>query len=145
MLSLNLLKEALTVEIPMKGAIAYGTQTADFEKSLHFGRPLVDAYLLSEELQLYGVVLHHTMESYLREHKLINAVVKTHAIQYKTPLKKCSVNHYCLNWTKMLNSAQDKPYEIVSKLYDTVSGSTRHYVDNTLEFVNTIEASKPKQ
>jgi hypothetical protein len=149
--SLTLLKKALVAEIPIKGAIAYGRQTADFKKSLHFGRPLVDAYLLAEGLQFYGAVLHHTMESYLKGHEygkapMLDTLVEGYLLsKCQTPFKGGNVNHYCLNWTKTWGNDEAKPDEVVSKLYDTVSGSTRHYVDNTLEFVNAIEASKPKK
>lgn len=137
---------ALRSKIPIKGALAYGKQTADFDKSLHFGKPLIDAYKLQDELQMYGAVLHHTVEGYLREHGMLESLINKHAIfKSKVPFKKSSVNHYCLNWNFMVDDNQDKRNEILLQLYDTVSGSTRHYVDNTLEFVNAIEASKPKK
>jgi hypothetical protein len=44
----------------LRGAIAYGTITADFERSIFFGQPIVDAYLLEEEQAWYGIVKHST-------------------------------------------------------------------------------------
>lgn len=56
---------ALKNNIPIKGAIAYGEQTAAFKKSLYFGKPLIDAFELQKELFFYGVILHHTVQEYL--------------------------------------------------------------------------------
>jgi hypothetical protein len=145
-MSSSLLLLSLSNQIPLKGSLAYGEQTSNFPKSLHFGRPLVDAWILQDELHMYGAVLHHSMASYLKEHKMIDMLVDGHVLSnYKIPLKGCSVNHYCLNWTNTLGSNEAKSKEIISKLYDTVSGSTRSYVDNTMEFVNAIEANQPKK
>ncbi|MFA5367680.1 MAG: hypothetical protein WC333_07370 [Dehalococcoidia bacterium] len=145
-LSARLLKEALSSGIPLKGAVSFGRQTADFDKSIHFGRPLVDAYILAEELQFYGVVLHHSMEGYLKQHGLIRPMVDINTLyECKVPFKGYTVNHYCLNWTKAFKGDSAKPKEILSQLYDTVSGSTRHYVDNTMDFVRAVEANKTKK
>ena len=63
----NMLRNALIAGIPLKGAIAHGEQTADFDKSLHFGQPLIDAHKLQDELYLYGVVLHHSAEQHIKD------------------------------------------------------------------------------
>ena len=63
----SIISSALINGVPMKGALAYGEQTADFDKSLYFGRPLIDAWDLHNELVVYGVILHHTIEGYLLE------------------------------------------------------------------------------
>lgn len=44
--------------IPIRGAIAKGTLTADFDKSTYFGQPLVDAYLLESRQAWYGACYH---------------------------------------------------------------------------------------
>jgi hypothetical protein len=146
-----LISQSLFNQIPIKGALAYGKQTSDFKKSLHFGKPLIDAYMLQSEMCMYGGVLHHTIEVYLREHKvrkrgMIEILEELEGVcKYKTPFKGCSVNHYCLNWLDQAEANEGDVHEIVSRLYDTVSGSTRHYVDNTMDFVKAVEASKPKK
>ena len=43
------LETALTNGIPIKGAIAKGIMTADFNKSIYVGVPLIDAYNLQKE------------------------------------------------------------------------------------------------
>jgi hypothetical protein len=42
----------------LRGAVAAGHFTADFQKSIFFGQPLVDAYLLEEDQAWYGVAFH---------------------------------------------------------------------------------------
>jgi len=129
--------------IPLKGALAYGKQTADFNRSLHFGRPLIDAYELQDELHMYGVVLHHSMEKYLRRHNLLeNSDV---LCRCAVPLKSGSVRHYCID-TRIFGSDKTELLILkISEMYDTVSGSTRLYVDNTIDFVREIEVSNPRK
>jgi hypothetical protein len=129
--------------IPLKGALAYGKQTADFGRSLHFGRPLIDAYELQDELYMYGVVLHHSMEKYLKGRRLIEkSPVLCHC---DVPLKGGNVRHYCIDTKPFGSEKADRIISKISEMYDTVSGSTRLYVDNTIDFVREIEANKPKK
>ena len=48
--------------IPFKGAIASGEISVDEKNSIFFGQPLIDAYLLEEELGIYAVAVHHSAE-----------------------------------------------------------------------------------
>lgn len=129
-----LLEYALLRGIPMKGAIAWGRQTADFDISLHFGQPLIDAFQLQNELYLYGVALHHSTEK-----RLHNICPKSGAFQlyglhpYPTPLKSGVVTHFMVGWRKEILNDKDMN-SILFGLYDTVSGASRLYVDNTARF-----------
>lgn len=58
----KVMRIALRKEIPLKGAIAYGDIVVDDEVNLFCGQPIIDAYLLEEDLQYMGVVFHHTFE-----------------------------------------------------------------------------------
>ncbi len=49
---------ALRLGTALRGAIARGTVTADFERSIFFGQPIVDAYLLEENQAWYGIAEH---------------------------------------------------------------------------------------
>lgn len=138
----QILYDALIKRIPMKGAIAYGEQTADFEKSLHFGRPLVDAFELQDELQLYGVVLHHTVENYLIKSQNLersenNYLSKYPVFRYPVPMKKAKITHHVIDWLVFCKD-NIEPIELVHELYNNVSGTPRMYVDNTLEFVRWL-------
>ena len=121
-------------EIPIKGALAYGRFTADFEKSKFFGRPLVDAYLLAEEVHFYGAVLHHTIENFLhgKTHKSLD-LIQPHLKKKPVPMKGGNIAHLFVDWTHHVGTTDDKSAEtMMDGFYRTVSGSTRKYVDNTL-------------
>jgi len=49
---------ALGIGIPIRGAIAKGRMTADFDKSIYFGQPLVDAVVLEGKQAWYGACYH---------------------------------------------------------------------------------------
>ena len=134
-----LLSFCLKEKIPVKGAISYGTMTSDFEKSIHFGQPLIDAYLLEEDLKLYGCVIDNNFEMYLRDNEMLEGLEK-----YKTPLKSGKVSHYNIDWTMFNNRHKvvKNITDIFDNLYSSVSGATRIYVDNTLDF---YEEMKKKQ
>jgi len=127
---------ALAKQIPVKGAIAYGMQTADLGKALYFGRPLIDAYELQNDLLLYGVVLHHSAEHYVIATEQMPVFEGTQLLnKYQTPFKGGDVTHYVVGYRD--DQEMDIPRSLetlVSRLYQTVSGPTRCYVDNTLDF-----------
>lgn len=120
-------------EIGVKGALAFGTFTADFESSKFYGRPLVDAYLLAEETQFYGAPLHHSFENRLStyEDQPLNKLLKKKQI----PMKGGgNILHTFVDWQIHLNVEEPpgKMNLVLEKLYKGVSGSTRRYVDNTV-------------
>jgi hypothetical protein len=132
---------AMIKGIPMKGAIAYGEQTADFEKSLHFGRPLIDAYELQSELLLYSVVLHHTAEKRLIESDQIEWIKDFSIFNYPVPMKTGKITHYVINWV-LFRGEQVNIVDLVSKLYSNVSGASRLYIDNTLDWIKWLNNRK---
>lgn len=138
--------QALQQGIPIKGAIAYGEETASFGKDLHFGRPLIDAYELQNELILYGVVLHHTAEQYLTDAAMIQKVENYNVFKWAaTPLEAGKITHYVVDWTDVFEISEGKADELqptLSRLYGNVSGPARRYVDNTAEFTRWITARK---
>ena len=48
--------------VAIRGALSRGLVTADFEHSIFFGQPIIDAYRLGESQCWYGVALHPTAE-----------------------------------------------------------------------------------
>ncbi len=137
-----LLAGCITYRVPVKGAIAYGLFTADQEKSIYFGQPLIDAYLLQDELKYYGSIIHHTAE-YEFQQRCPNEFYKM-TFKYKSPVGNSYVQHWNLNWVDVTQSLS-KPIDLVSLenlLYCSVSGSARKYVDNTFEFVRAVQNKK---
>lgn len=139
--SAQILSDAITNEIPMKGAIAFGEMTVDTEKSLYFGKPLIDAYELHKELQIYGVVLHHTTQKRFEDINMKEILDSLFAGKYAVPMKSGRIIHHFLDW--MLFS--ESPVDAVNKLYNNVSGTPRLYVDNTIEYINWFEEQTIKR
>ncbi|HYV91548.1 MAG TPA: hypothetical protein VE978_07190 [Chitinophagales bacterium] len=133
-----ILNLCLRSEIPIKGAIAYGDFTAELEYSIYFGQPLIDAFLLQDELLFYGAIIHHSLESFL----ILNNINFDNLLsEYMTPLKSGKVKHKIVNWA---NPKLDLGYSLsptngVKNLYCSVSGKPRIYVDNTLDYINSLQ------
>lgn len=133
----RLMHVALSDGIAIKGVIAQGRFTYDEKKELYIGKPLVDAYLLHDEIKFYGIVVHHSAEK----------TVKSYASDTRNPytnlpiaLEKGQTSHYHLCWNMMdtLLAANDNTDECkrwLDKISETVSGRPRIYVDNTLRIM----------
>jgi len=127
----KILFDAVKLGIPIKGAISYGYITADFNNSIFLGRPIVEAYLLQEELFYYGVTLDHKSETFYRNNL---AKFKGHDMYefLKTPFKHSKIMH------ANLKTGPETKLVDFEKLYETVCGTTRQYVDNTIEVFKSI-------
>lgn len=138
-----LLTTCMLSSIPIKGAISYGLLTADVISSIYFGQPLIDAVILQEELQLYGAVLDNNAENILLNKKIISKKTSNiFLVKYRTPLKGCKVSHYNLNWLALPSINNEKSMnEIKKKLYNSVSGKPRIYVDNTMNFAEYVKTN----
>ena len=114
--------------IPLKGALAEGNITCDMSKQLFFGQALIDAYLLEENVQYYGIVVHHTAEQSvkdLNERLYVDTLV---------PLKSGKIQHYELAW---YNEDHDIVRAGLERIRLSVSDSPRKYVDNTNMVIKT--------
>ena len=136
----SVITHALVNNIPIKGAISFGEQTASFGKSLYFGKPLIDAWELQNEILIYGAILHHTVENYLVENSLMDDFDQINIVNYPVPLRQGKISHYLVDWVELTSVAMPKrALEIENSLphlYCKVSGNARRYVDNTIEFFN---------
>lgn len=139
-----LMQNALESGLALKGAIAMGSLTFDAETGIYFGLPIVDAYLLEEELKFYGVAFHHSVEP-LIENYIKNPPQRGRQPLY-APIEACKLqlktgqsSHYCVSYHKMskvLAKADDSTRlsGLVKNIGKTVSGAPRIYIDNTLKF-----------
>lgn len=137
-----LLAESFENKIPMKGAVSYGTITADFEKSLFFGKGLIDAYTLQEQLFIYGIVIDEKVEKKIKPY---NHLIKGYSVKAKTAMKSGSITHFTINWMiqadkfeNNIESNRDKAISIMESFYDDMSGYPRKYIDNTIECIQKI-------
>jgi hypothetical protein len=127
--------EALKNGIGIKGAISFGNVTVDFENSLFFGRPIIDAYLLHDQIQLYSVIVDNNVERIINNNDLIEPY-KDLVVSYKTNLKTGKVNHLLI--TPGFKGIRNEIINATKKIYETVSGQPRIYVDNTIDFLNFL-------
>jgi hypothetical protein len=134
--ALSIFQEAsLQRGAPTKGAISLGMLTADFKNSVFFGQPLIDAYLLQDQLKYYGIVADNKVEEYIidKNRKLEPGEPRVDRafVRLKTPFKSGSILHYNIH----LDSVSGEQLE---NLYKSVSGESRKYVDNTIEMFNLM-------
>lgn len=155
-LSRVLLSGSFAERIPLKGAISYGKITTDFDASNFVGQPIIDAYLLHEDLNMLGAILDHNIERKIKEFQkdmsvnkddAFNNELKYQVVRYKTSTKDGKINYYNLNWPFLVSSVDDKFEEFLlhtftrfqfENFYTTVSGKARIYIDNTMDFIDYL-------
>lgn len=119
--------------IPLKGALAEGNITCDMVKQLFFGQALIDAYLLEENVQYYGIVVHHSAEQ---------SVIDSASNLFKdnlVPLKSGKIKHYELLW---YNEPGIDIKSGLDRIRLSVSDSPRKYVDNTNSIIDNLIAER---
>lgn len=134
--AVNLMQVSIKMEIPIKGVLAQGLFSFESNPELCFGKPLVDAYELHEEVYFYGIVVHHTAESTVKRFcNEDNPYCKN-----QIPIKKGKTSHYHLSWNMLKNlgpgNITDECNEWLDIIEEGVSGSPRIYVDNTRFVLN---------
>ncbi|MBO7145935.1 MAG: hypothetical protein J6W13_14080 [Salinivirgaceae bacterium] len=137
-----LMQTALQTGFALRGAIAKGNMVFDIENQLFFGKALVDAYLLEEELCYYGVVFHESMEE-----SIVGAKKDMPIEDIAIPLKKGKSRHYHIAWHKLKANLQQGNISSVAlgwlkDIRKSVSGNPRVYLDNTIEIIKSDAAEK---
>lgn len=147
---LGLFSNAIKSKIAIKGSVAHGMISINKSEQIYFGQPIIDAYLLEEDVNFLGIVCHNSIDKYLRTIPASNFVLGTYKFT-ETPLKYGNINHtfvdyynYLLDSTKKKEMMDNKEItveiiNIIEDFYETVSGSPRRYIDNTVKFLNKIE------
>jgi hypothetical protein len=143
----SIIRKSISLELLAKGAVAFGEFTADYDNSIFFGKPLIDAFQLQEEMKLSSVIIHHSCEKKLKKMKYADTKLLDggRSFNYNTPMKYGFVNHLQLNWIEYsimyrLNEEErqkefDLTLEKIDNLYLEVSGSPRQYLDNARAFL----------
>ncbi|MDQ7947260.1 MAG: hypothetical protein REI78_05880 [Pedobacter sp.] len=132
--------------IPHKGAFAFGTMTLDKDKSIYFGQPLIDAYLLQEEIYFYGIIGHASAE--LEISNIADGEHVSFLKNYPCPLKGSISNHLVIypmdaNILKPGDKEDsEKLMKAVRDLRYNTSGHLRKYIDNTENFLSIIGNKK---
>jgi len=120
--------------------------TLDTEKSIFFGQLLIDAYLLQDELCLYGIIGHASAELAISKHTLPPFIYN-----YLCPLKNGSSHHLIIfpmdgyvsktEPGRVKKAQEKKAIELnnhVKELRFTTSGHLRKYIENTEKFLNEM-------
>lgn len=128
----SLMQIAIEMSMPIKGVIAQGLFCYDEKKQLYFGKPLVDAYILYQQINYYGIVVHHSAEKIVKKYKNINEPYVCTPIF----LKSGQVSHYHLCWNLLdsnfcLCDITNKCEAYLEIISENISGSSRKNVDNT--------------
>lgn len=129
-----LMHVAMSHCFPIKGVLSKGVFTYDDANDLYFGQPLVDAYVLHDELYYYGIVAHHSDESVIKKYNYLNLPYSKGLI----PLKRGRTAHYHLSWHLIRENLSTgdiskKVESWLSQIEEHVSGAPRIYIDNTRE------------
>ncbi len=153
---LGLFSNAIKNKIAIKGAVAHGLVSLNKSEQIYFGQPIIDAFLLEEDVNFLGVLCHNSIDNYLKsivDSEFINSTYKF----AEAPLKYGNINHYFLDYYQYLldpdqkqksNNTSKNIENIISvfkEFYITVSGNPRRYLDNTIKFVETINKENKLQ
>lgn len=135
-----LMQTALQTGFALRGAITKGEMVYDSENQLFFGKALVDAYLLEEELCYYGIVFHESVEDSIC--KALSEAKRYFPIDdVRIPFKKGKSVHYHVAWYKLDAALREgdislSALEWLKDMRKTVSGNPRIYLDNTIDIIN---------
>jgi hypothetical protein len=137
-----LFAESIKNNVPLKGTVAHGLISLNKTNQIYFGQPIIDAYLLQEEVNYMGIVAHNSIDNYIKEKKL-NKRKTTSYIEISTPLKCGNINHLNLNYFEHFqkpNTANSKEQiiETIKSFRTHISGSPRKYIDNTITVIDNI-------
>jgi hypothetical protein len=140
--------------IPFTGAISHGNAYIDIEKNIFFGKPIIDSYILGEQVNYIGLVAHNSIDKYLSLFKSndISDIVDNYLFQAKTPLKCGSITHNNLYWFNIfdietrddlcLDMEMKNSIDAIEDFFMTSSGSPRRYFDNTLDLMKKVWEDK---
>lgn len=141
--------KSIEKNIPLKGGIAHGEISLNKSEQIYFGQPIIDAYLIEEDVNYLGIACHYTIDKYIFENyaSLPVDIIDKVIFDCPTPLKSGKINHKNIDWFRMLSildnikdkTAKEKTdaiKDVITNFRLTSSGSPRRYVDNTLEVLN---------
>lgn len=135
----SLTNDLISSGIPHKGALAFGKMALDNERSSFFGQPIIEAYLLQEELIMYGIVVHSSAEAEIDRLEIQETTV---LFDYLCPFKGGSSHHLTIPpifADEFSNKSDKEEQEALMKgirgFRRKTSGHIRKYIDNTESFL----------
>ncbi len=136
-----LFTDAIRNIIPLKGGMAHGIISVNKADQIYFGQPIIDAYLIEEEVKYLGIIAHNSIDKYVNQnwHKINHDLFTKYLFETKTPLKSGIIEHLNINWFSMVSSSNvlidqiEMVYTVLREFKNSVSGSSRIYIDNTFD------------
>ena len=133
----------------MSGCIAKGEITYDKNRNIFIGQPIVDAYLLSEDIDYYGVAVHKSAHDDVRKYitrkkrekknSHLEFLFKEERIYFKNGF----YSEYHLRWFDFdLVKKYDpqRTHKLIFKTLDNIlkdiHGKARRYIENTKDVIN---------
>lgn len=142
-----LFSNSIKEKIALKGGMAYGEVSLNKAEQIYFGQPIIDAYLIEEDVNYLGVVADSSINYFIKENfESFNTsmICKKLLFEEKSYLKCGKINHLNLDWFILTQrnheslKDEEKIFNIQEHLNSfncTVSGSPRRYIDNTKELL----------
>ena len=136
--------------IPLKGGFAHGQVSINQKEQIYFGQPLIDAYLIEEDVNYFGIVAHNSIDNYIKlnEDLLGFYFLNFTLFDCKTCLKSGVTVHKNVNWFRKLfldnkslseKECKENIIKVVEGFRISISGSPRRYIDNTLSMLNNVK------
>lgn len=128
---------SLSMHVPIKGAMSFGTLTIDKDNSIFVGKPLINSYLLHEDMHFLGMILDHEVEKKVKEWKFEQKFPMKFFQNINVKMKYGKIKHtfifpYNDKWIEYLKGH-------INRMYLEVSGKPRMYYDNTLEIIDILK------
>jgi hypothetical protein len=137
--------ELFVSSVPHKGAMAHGILTLDTVNSIFFGQPLIDAYLLQEQLLFYGIVLDGSIEKMHNQYKdVVEGIIHEHICPFKSGVSRhLTVQPLFINAEEdELKQEEERFFKGVGTLRYRTSGGLRKYIDATENYFNQLKSLK---
>jgi hypothetical protein len=148
---------AIKESIPLKGAISFGKSIVNQSRQIFLGQPLIDAFLLQEDVKFYGIVAHNSVEKFIIDNADVSMKedFENHFFETIAYLKSGNTVHRILNWFQILMFSKnyhdnkleiedenvrikvDKEYLVneITKFRQSTTGYPRNYIDNTVKIL----------
>lgn len=134
------MRNSIRRNIPLKASIAYGEIVVYKDRKIFCGKPIVNAFLLQEDLQYMGIVVHHSVEDYIiRKEKYLSAKYKEYFKEIETPFKYGYRKHLNIDYTILTLNTSTEIRAKIEKRKRITSGNPRKYIDNTLKIFDIFD------
>lgn len=152
--SIKITNDILSLGWGMSGSIAKGKVVYDNKQNIFLGQPVVDAYLMQEDIDFYGIVVCDSavdeIKKYIEDAKSkkrtmhLGEILKEERLHFKSGY----YSQYHLRWFDFLYNEHgpQHPYYIKKRSDDNTrqelqnmlqktKGKARRYIENTLEIL----------